>query len=56
MPAKHAHSRTAATTAATTAGRLRFSHMVIVDEQRPGNEPDVKVNPAGNIFSVLQES
>ena len=25
--------------------------MVIVDEQRPGNEPDVKVNPAGNIFS-----
>src|SRR6478736_2475635 len=34
-----------------TTSPLRFSHMVIVDEQRPGNEPDVKVNPSGQIFS-----
>jgi hypothetical protein len=43
------HSKTLA--AANSSGRLRFSRMVVVDEQRPGNEPDVKVNPAGNIFS-----
>ena len=40
----HAHAR-------ATTPPLRFSHMVIVDEQRPGNEPDVKVNPTGQIFS-----
>ncbi|HET6876990.1 MAG TPA: hypothetical protein VFH38_05635 [Jatrophihabitans sp.] len=37
--------------AAVRPGRLRFSRMVIVDEQRPGNEPDVKVDSRGRIYS-----
>ena len=32
-------------------GRLRFSRMVVVDQQRPGNEPDVKVDSRGHIYS-----
>jgi hypothetical protein len=34
-------------------GPLRFSHMVVVDEQRPGNEPDVKVSPRGKYFTSI---
>jgi hypothetical protein len=30
-----------------------FSHAVIVDEQRPGFEPDVKVDSAGTIYSSV---
>ena len=44
------HVHAAVVTHASTSA-LRFSRMVIVDEQRPGNEPDVKVNPTGQIFS-----
>jgi hypothetical protein len=34
-------------------GPIRFSHMVVVDEQRPGNEPDVKVSPHGKYFTSI---
>jgi hypothetical protein len=37
--------------AASTA--MTFSRMVVVDEQRPGFEPDVKVAPNGTIFSSV---
>jgi hypothetical protein len=40
-----------ATTAATSA--IGFSHAVVVDEQRPGFEPDVKVAPDGHIFTSI---
>jgi len=49
--ATHARTTTVAAGAHAAASQLRFSHMVVVDEQRPGNEPDVKVNPSGQIFS-----
>jgi len=46
-----------ASSAGASGGRLRearsairFSHAVIVDEQRPGFEPDVKVAPGGEIY------
>ena len=32
---------------------LGFSHAVIVDQQRPGFEPDVKVAPNGSIFTSI---
>lgn len=32
---------------------LTFSHMVVVDMQRPGNEPDVKVGPGGAIYTSV---
>ncbi len=32
---------------------IRFSHAVIVDEQRPGFEPDVKVDGRGVIYSSM---
>ncbi|HEY8301857.1 MAG TPA: hypothetical protein VIG48_08155 [Jatrophihabitans sp.] len=38
---------------ATGPGPIRFSHMVVVDEQRPGNEPDVKVSPHGKYFTSI---
>ncbi len=50
-PTRQAQRPQPRTAAASSPGRLRFSRMVVVDEQRPGNEPDVKVNPAGIIFS-----
>ena len=34
-------------------GPIRFSHAVIVDEQKPGFEPDVKVAPDGTIYSSV---
>jgi hypothetical protein len=37
--------------AAAAAPALAFSHMVVVDQQRPGFEPDVKVAPNGTIYS-----
>jgi hypothetical protein len=36
-----------------TATPATFSHAVIVDEQRPGFEPDVKVDSAGTIYSSI---
>ncbi len=38
---------------AARTSRIRFSHAVIVDEQRPGFEPDVKVAPNGTIYSSV---
>jgi hypothetical protein len=32
---------------------IGFSHAVVVDQQRPGFEPDVKVAPNGSIFSSV---
>ncbi len=34
-------------------GPIRFSHAVIVDEQKPGFEPDVKVDGRGVIYSSV---
>jgi hypothetical protein len=39
--------------AAAATNGLAFSHMVVVDEQRPGFEPDVKVAPDGSIYSSV---
>ncbi|HEV3212853.1 MAG TPA: hypothetical protein VGZ03_05580 [Acidimicrobiales bacterium] len=36
-----------------SAGSLKFSHAVIVDEQRPGFEPDVKVDGRGVLYSSM---
>ena len=38
---------------AATSSPMKFSRMVIVDEQRPGFEPDVKVAPNGTIFTSV---
>ncbi len=38
---------------AAQAGGIGFSHAVVVDQQRPGFEPDVKVDGNGNIFSSV---
>src|SRR5579885_2304335 len=38
---------------AGTAAAITFSHAVVVDEQRPGFEPDVKVAPDGHIFTSV---
>lgn len=35
------------------AAPIRFSHAVVVDEQRPGFEPDVKVDGKGVIYSSV---
>ena len=35
------------------ADAIGFSHAVIVDQQRPGFEPDVKVDSAGQIYSSV---
>ncbi len=35
------------------APAIGFSHAVVVDHQRPGFEPDVKVAPNGNIFTSI---
>src|ERR1700719_2165072 len=34
-------------------GPIRFSHAVIVDEQKPGFEPDIKVDHKGVIYSSV---
>jgi hypothetical protein len=39
--------------AAADTAPLGFSHGVIVDQQRPGNEPDVKVDSKGTIYSSV---
>ncbi|HUE26048.1 MAG TPA: hypothetical protein VMP89_04690, partial [Solirubrobacteraceae bacterium] len=39
--------------AAQASDGIGFSHAVVVDEQRPGFEPDVKVDGTGNIFSSV---
>ncbi|HZU61495.1 MAG TPA: hypothetical protein VE983_11040, partial [Solirubrobacteraceae bacterium] len=41
------------TARASHAAPIRFSHAVIVDEQRPGFEPDVKVDGKGVIYSSV---
>ncbi len=40
-------------TARAAASGIGFSHAVVVDEQRPGFEPDVKVAPNGTIFTSV---
>jgi hypothetical protein len=40
-------------TAPAGSSALRFSHAVVVDEQRPGFEPDVKVDSNGVIYSSI---
>jgi hypothetical protein len=45
-----AHSRAHA---ALDAGQIAFSHAVVVDEQRPGNEPDVKVDGKGVVYTSI---
>lgn len=54
------HSNAAAATtgvvnapASAASGPLGFSHAVVVDEQRPGFEPDVKAAPDGTIYSSV---
>src|SRR4051812_46917968 len=37
--------------AAAAPGPITFSHHVPVDQQRPGNEPDLLVTPNGHVFS-----
>jgi|GEM_PF-1722233 len=44
------HRRPLARAAAASIG---FSHAVVVDEQRPGFEPDVKVAPNGSIYTSV---
>lgn len=41
------------TSRATAAGAIAFSHAVVVDQQRPGFEPDVKVDGNGTIYSSV---
>src|SRR5579859_82149 len=41
------------TTHAASAGPIAFSHAVVVDQQRPGFEPDVKVDGNGQIYSSI---
>src|SRR5487761_1842609 len=38
---------------AAQADSIGFSHAVVVDQQRPGNEPDVKVDGAGSIYTSI---
>jgi hypothetical protein len=38
---------------AAGAGAIAFSHAVVVDQQRPGFEPDVKVDGNGTIYSSV---
>ncbi|MGA9858933.1 MAG: hypothetical protein WBQ18_13805 [Solirubrobacteraceae bacterium] len=35
------------------AGAIGFSHAVIVDQQRPGFEPDVKIDSAGQVYTSV---
>jgi hypothetical protein len=39
--------------ARAASGGIGFSHAVVVDEQRPGFEPDVKVAPNGTIYTSV---
>ena len=41
------------TAGALAAGGIGFSHAVVVDQQRPGFEPDVKVDGNGTIYSSV---
>ena len=41
------------TSRAAQPGPIGFSHAVVVDEQRPGFEPDVKVDGNGTIYSSV---
>lgn len=50
-PAARRHANPSARAHDTAA--IGFSHAVIVDQQRPGNEPDVKVAPNGSIFTSV---
>ena len=50
--AQRARVRSAAQPA-TTASPDGFSHAVVVDEQRPGFEPDVKYAPNGTIYTSV---
>ena len=45
--------RVVARLSAHQAAPIAFSHAVVVDEQRPGFEPDVKVAPNGVIYSSV---
>lgn len=52
------HARTTGSRPTPTDGRaaaepIRFSRMVVVDQQRPGFEPDVKVNSRGRFFTSI---
>jgi hypothetical protein len=38
---------------AASASAIRFSHAVVVDQQHPGFEPDVKVAPNGTVFTSV---
>jgi hypothetical protein len=51
--AQLAAAHTVTASAAHAAHRIRFSRMVVVDQQRPGFEPDVKVNGRGRIFTSI---
>jgi hypothetical protein len=41
------------TGAANAQAAVRFSHAVVVDQQRPGFEPDVKVDGSGNVYTSV---
>jgi hypothetical protein len=56
LPAGGAAARTGAGRNRATmaqAGAIGFSHAVVVDQQRPGFEPDVKVDSNGLIYSSI---
>src|SRR5579884_3716918 len=40
-------------TARAVAGGISFSHAVVVDHQRPGFEPDIKIAPSGSIYTSV---
>ncbi|MHB8513151.1 MAG: hypothetical protein ACYDCC_13355 [Actinomycetota bacterium] len=42
-----------AKTRASASAPLRFSHEVVVDEQRSGFEPDISIGPRGEIYSSV---
>ena len=46
-------SSLAASPRAAKNSALGFSHAVVVDQQRPGFEPDVKVDANGNIYTSV---
>ena len=56
-PTARAEAAASGTNAAATpnaSGAIAFSHEVVVDEQRPGNEPDVKVDgSSGTIYTSV---
>jgi hypothetical protein len=44
---------TGGTAPAATAPAIGFSHAVVVDQQRPGFEPDVKIDTNGNVYTCV---